>query len=136
LKLTRLAVAPVALSGGSDPRAADALARILAIYIIRSGKYAVYPRTASLEQIQTEYANQLSGDTVDECLPDIGRGTNPDLILSVMARKLGSLNMLNAAIINKEGGHFVKRGGRTIDATNTANYGGSRAVFVFRSGVG
>jgi hypothetical protein len=60
----------------------------------------VYPRTASLEQIQEEYANQLSGDTADENLPDMGKGTNPELALSVTARKLGSRNMFNAAIIN------------------------------------
>jgi hypothetical protein len=99
-KLPRLAVVPVALSGGADARDADTLVRILAAHIIRGGMYAVYPRTASLEQIQEEYANQLSGDTVDENLPDLGRGTNPELALSVTARKLGSLNMFNAAIIN------------------------------------
>jgi uncharacterized repeat protein (TIGR02543 family) len=99
-KLPRLAVPPVALSGGADPHAADVLARILAIHIIRGGKYAVYPRTASLEQIQDEYANQFSGDTADENLPSIGRGTNPELVLSVTARKLGSQNRFNAAIIN------------------------------------
>jgi hypothetical protein len=111
-KLPRLAAPPVALSGGADPRAADVLARILAIHIIRRGKYVVYPRTASLEQIQDEYANQFSGDTTDENLPDIGRGANPDLALSVTARKLGNRNMFNAAIINLVTG--VQEAGKAV----------------------
>jgi TolB-like protein len=98
--LPRLAVVPVELAGGADKRDADTLAQILAVNFIRAGKYGVYPRTASLEQIQGEYATQLSGDTADEHLPDVGQGTNPDLVLSVTARKLGNRNMFNAAIIN------------------------------------
>ncbi|MDR0643744.1 MAG: hypothetical protein LBG05_02355 [Treponema sp.] len=98
--LPRLAVPPVELSGGTEARDADTLERILAVRIIGTGSYAVYPRTASLEQIQEEYANQLSGDTADEHLPGVGRGANPERVLSVTARKLGSRNMFNAAIIN------------------------------------
>ncbi|MDR0722355.1 MAG: hypothetical protein LBF75_06115, partial [Treponema sp.] len=111
-RLPRLAVVPVELSGGADQRDADTLARILAVNIIRGGKYAVYPRTASLEQIQEEYANQFNGDTADEYLPGIGRGTNPELVLSVTARKLGSRNLFNAAIINLETG--VQAAGESV----------------------
>ncbi|MDR2633638.1 MAG: penicillin-binding protein activator LpoB [Treponema sp.] len=103
-RLPRLAITPVELSGGADPGAADALARVLAGHIIRNGVYAVYPRTASLGQVMEEYANQLNGDTADEHLPDLGRGANPELVLSVTARRLGSRNMFNAAIINLESG--------------------------------
>jgi hypothetical protein len=112
-KLPALAVVPAALSGGADKGDADTLARILAVHIIRGGKYAVYPRTASLEQIQAEYANQLSGDTADEQLPDIGRGANPERALSVTARKLGSRNMFNAAIINLVTG--VQEAGESVN---------------------
>jgi TolB-like protein len=94
------ALPPVSISSGAEAREADTLARILAVYVIRGGKYAVYPRTASLEQIQEEYGNQFSGDTADENLPDLGWGTNPELVLAVTARKLGSRNMFNAAVIN------------------------------------
>jgi hypothetical protein len=111
--LPRLALPPVALSGGANRRDADTLAQALAAYLIQGGKYAVYPRTASLEQIQAEYANQLSGDTADEYLPDLGQGTNPDRVLSVTARKLGSRNMFNAAIINMVTG--VQEAGETAD---------------------
>ncbi|MHB9290972.1 hypothetical protein Holit_00042 [Hollandina sp. SP2] len=99
-KLPKLALPPVELSGDADKKDADTLAQILAVYLIRGGKYAVYPRTESLERIQEEYARQLSGDTEDEHLPDIGKGANPGLVLAVNARKLGTRNMFNAAVIN------------------------------------
>jgi TolB-like protein len=98
--LTRLALPPVELLGGADKRDADTLAQILAVDLIKGGKYAVYPRTESLARIQEEYANQFSGGTADEYLPELGKGTNPELVLSVSARKLGSRNMFNAAVIN------------------------------------
>jgi hypothetical protein len=57
-----------------------------------------------LEQVQTEYSNQLSGATADESMVDMGRGDNPRFVLSVAARRLGNRNMFNASIINLESG--------------------------------
>jgi TolB-like protein len=103
--LEKLAVLPVALGGGNiDSSVADTLAQILSINLIRSGKYAVYPRTATLDQVQTEYDTQLSGAVADEHVVDIGKADNPRLVLSVAARRLGSRNMFNASIINLESG--------------------------------
>ncbi|GHV80402.1 hypothetical protein AGMMS49944_21930 [Spirochaetia bacterium] len=45
----KLAVVPVQLQAGAKEQAADTLAQILAIHLLRSGKYTVYPRTKSLE---------------------------------------------------------------------------------------
>ncbi|MDR1220560.1 MAG: penicillin-binding protein activator LpoB [Treponema sp.] len=112
-KLPFLALPPVQLAGGADSREADALAQILAVNLIRSGKYAVYPRTKSLEQVQEEYGNQFDGDTADEYLPNIGRADNPRLVLSVTARRLGNRNMFNAAIINLETG--IQEAGDTVN---------------------
>jgi TolB-like protein len=112
-KFTKLAVVPVELRDNIDPRVADTLAQILSINLIRSGKYAVYPRTASLEQVQTEYHHQLSGETADEHRVDIGKGENPRLVLSVIARKLGAANMFNASIINLESG--VQEVGKSVN---------------------
>lgn len=104
-KLEKLAVLPVERGGGNiDSRVADALAQILSIYLIRSGKYAVYPRTATLEQVQAEYNTQLSGAVADENVVDMGKGENPRIVLSVVARRLGSESMFNASIINLETG--------------------------------
>jgi hypothetical protein len=111
--LPRLAVPPVRLSGGADTREADALAQILAAHLVQSGKYAVYPRTKGLEQVQAEIGNQFGGDVADEYLPQAGRGNNPRLALSVTARKLGGDTMFNAAVINLETG--VQEAGETAD---------------------
>jgi TolB-like protein len=100
----KLAVVPLELGGNIDSQVADTLAQILSINLIRSGKYLVYPRTASLDQVQAEYTTQLSGVTADENMVDMGRGENPRFVLSVAARRLGSLNMFNASIINLETG--------------------------------
>jgi hypothetical protein len=89
---------------------ADTLAQILSIHLIRSGKYLVYPRTATLAQVQAEYSTQLSGVTADEEIVNMGRGDNPRLILSVAARRLGNLNMFNASVINLETGVQVVGG--------------------------
>ncbi|MDR1220564.1 MAG: hypothetical protein LBK73_13275 [Treponema sp.] len=112
-KLPLLALPPVQLLDGANGREADALAQILAMHLIRSGKYAVYPRTKSLEQVLEEYGNQFNGDTADEYLPDVGRANNPRLVLSVTARRLGSRNMFNAAIINLESG--IQEAGDTVN---------------------
>jgi TolB-like protein len=112
-KLEKLAVTPVELGGNIDPLIADTLAQILSINLIRSQQYAVYPRTATLEQVQTEYDTQSSGITADENIVDIGRGENPRFVLSVVARRLGDRNMFNASIINLESG--VQLIGRSVN---------------------
>jgi hypothetical protein len=119
--LPRLAVPPVRLSGGADTqetdtRNADTLAQILAVHLVRNGKYAVYPRTKSLEQVQNEYGNQFGGDVADEYLPRAGMGNNPRLVLSVTARKLGGNTMFNAVVINLETGD--QEAGDTVDYQN------------------
>jgi TolB-like protein len=118
--LDKLAVTPVELGDNIDPRIADTLAQILSINLIRSGKYTVYPRTATLEQVQAEYNTQLSGVTADENVVDMGRGENPRIVLSVIARRLGNQNMFNASIINLESG--VQLIGRSV-AYNTLDDG-------------
>lgn len=109
----KLAVVPVDLGGNINPREAATLAQILSINLIRSGKYAVYPRTGTLEQVQTEYRTQMSGVTADENITDVGKGENPRFVLSVAARRLGSQNMFNAAIIDLESG--VQIVGRSVN---------------------
>jgi hypothetical protein len=98
--LQKLAIVPVQMENVTDIRTADTLAQILAINLIRTRKYSIYPRTSSLEQVRNEYNTQLSGVTADENVVDIGRGENPELVLSVVARKLESDTMFIAAILN------------------------------------
>jgi hypothetical protein len=114
--LPKLAIVPIQLQGDVDQRDADTLAQLLATHIIRSGIYAVYPRTKSLEQVMNEHNTQLSGVTADENIVGIGYGENPDLVLSVVARRLGTSNMFNAVIINLLTGAQVV--GRSVDYRN------------------
>jgi TolB-like protein len=112
--LPKLAIVPFQVRGTTNDGVADVLAQLLAIYIVQSGKYAVYPRTASLEQVQAEYTNQASGNTADENLVRMGAGVNPKYVLSGAARKLGTtLNMFNASIINLETG--IQETGKSVD---------------------
>jgi TolB-like protein len=111
-KLPRLAVVPFLFRNSVNESDADVLAQILAINIMRSGTYAVYPRTATLEQVQTEYDNQLTGDTADKHIVSMGKGENPQFVLSSTARKLNTQNMFNASIINLESG--IQEKGDTV----------------------
>jgi TolB-like protein len=112
--LDKLAVLPVERGGPIDARVADTLAQILSIYLIKSGRYAVYPRTATLEQVQTEYKTQMAV-TAEENVVGVGKGDNPEFVLSVVARRLGNQNMFNASIINLESG--VQRTGASGNYT-------------------
>jgi hypothetical protein len=108
--LPLLAVLPVVLRDGADSIEADALTQILTIHLIHTGKYAVYPRTKSLEQVQTELGNQFGGDVADEYLPHIGKGNNPRQVLSVVRRGDSSFN---ASILNLETG--LQETGATVE---------------------
>jgi TolB-like protein len=113
-QLEKLAVVPVTITDKNvDPQVADTLAQILSINFIRTKMYAVYPRTETLEQVQGEYATQLSGAVADEQIVDIGKAENPGLVLSVIARKLGTLNSFNATIMSLESGEQLV--GRSAD---------------------
>jgi hypothetical protein len=103
-EMQKLAILPVQLRSGAGARDADTLAQILAIYLLREQNYAIYPRTASLEQVQQEFNTQLSGVTADREAARLGYGVNPEYVLSVVSRKLGDLNMFNAAIIDLKAG--------------------------------
>jgi len=110
-RLQKLAVLPFQTQSGD--READALAQTLAIEIAKAGSYAVFPRTKTLEQVQTEYKTQTSGNTDDYSIAAIGHGDNPLLALSGAARRVGQDRMFNAAIINVESGTQVK--GDSVD---------------------
>jgi hypothetical protein len=88
--LPRLAVAPVELSGGADAEIADALAQILAVYMIKNGKYSVYPRTSNIDQLPERTEDILFQGGISP----------PNMTLSVRARRLGAVTMFNAAVID------------------------------------
>ena len=75
---------------------------MLTVYFVRSGSYAVFPRTESLEQVQAEHDAQMTGHTADRNVIGVGQGENPELVLSVVARRVGTRNMFNASITDME----------------------------------
>jgi TolB-like protein len=111
--LPKLAIVPVQLQGGADQRVADTLAQLLAIYLIRSGKYAVFPRTDSLDKVMDEHNEQVQGHTAAQNIIGMGHGENPDYVLAVIARRPGDSNIFNAGIIDLFTGIQVV--GRSVD---------------------
>ncbi|GHU48705.1 hypothetical protein FACS1894200_06310 [Spirochaetia bacterium] len=116
--LPTLAIIPLQLPAvsGQTAAAADILAQILSVFVVRSGRYAVYPRTSSLEQVLLEHKNQTSGDTDDSQIARLGAGANPDFVLSCIARSVAQINMFNGSIINLETG--VQEVGRSVNYAN------------------
>jgi TolB-like protein len=113
-ELLRLAVVPFQLRESTSESNANVLAQILAINIVDNGAYAIYPRSATLEQVQDEYDKQVSGNTVDANLVDMGKGENPQFVLYGTARKLGSTrNMFNVSIIDLGSG--VQKKGASVN---------------------
>ncbi|MDR1786553.1 MAG: hypothetical protein LBR23_08880 [Spirochaetaceae bacterium] len=107
--LERLAVLSVESSGGVSEAEGDALAQILAIYLLQSGRYTVYPRMEkSLGSVQTEYGIQGSGVTADDQRVRVGQADNPQVALSVIARKIGDTNRFNAQIIDLKNGTAIE----------------------------
>jgi hypothetical protein len=102
--LKRLAVLPVGAANLSD---ADTLAQMLAVFLLQNKRYAIYPRTSSLEKVQEEFKTQRSGVTADRNAAQSGYGVNPEYVLSVASRKLGVQNMFNASIIDLAAGTLL-----------------------------
>jgi TolB-like protein len=106
-RMEKLAVPPVQLEDGARARDADTLAQILSIALMRNKFYAIYPRTGSLEQVQQEFDTQNSGVTDYRQAAELGKAENPKLVLSVVARRLGTSNRFNASIIDMEYGTLI-----------------------------
>jgi TolB-like protein len=98
-----LAVLPLVIS---DPAVqqdeAELLAQILATEIANSHKYAVFPRTRTIETVMTERDIQRSGMTDRESMAAIGKATNARYVLAGSISKLGSMNLFNIAILEIE----------------------------------
>jgi hypothetical protein len=103
-----LALLPVVFTDSANKEEGDTLAQLLAIYLLRGGKYTVYPRTKNLEQVQSEYETQLrSGLTRADQAVRAGEATNPPYALSVISRQIGGGTRFNASIINLERGSTI-----------------------------
>jgi TolB-like protein len=81
---------------------AELLAQILATEIANSHRYAVFPRTRTIETAMAEQNIQRSGMTNREGMAAIGKATNARYVLSGSISKLGSRNLFNIAILEIE----------------------------------
>jgi TolB-like protein len=100
--LPQLAVLPFATPAGVDQRDAEVLAQLLAVEIANSGKYAVLPRTATIQSVMAEHEIQRSGITDANNIKVIGQALNAQYVLAGSVRSLGRTNLFTAEIINIE----------------------------------
>ncbi|MCL2196384.1 MAG: hypothetical protein FWB77_02085 [Treponema sp.] len=103
VKLNRLSVPRINVqSSGINQEDAEVLAQILATDIVNTGRFAVYPRTVSLERVQQEYSNQNKDINNPANIRRIGVST--EYVLSVNARIIGEHKYFSASIIKLNDG--------------------------------
>jgi len=101
--LPRLAVLPFATSAaGVNQSDAEVLAQLLATEIANSGRYAVLPRTTSIQSVMREHDIQRSGLTETNNIRRIGEALNAQYVLAGNVRRLGQANMFTAQILEVE----------------------------------
>jgi TolB-like protein len=102
--LPQLAALPFAVPAGVEPGDAETLAQLLAVEIANSGKYAVLPRTTTIQAVMAEHRIQRSGLTDPDTIKVIGEALNARYVLAGSVRSLGQTNLFTAEIINIETG--------------------------------
>jgi formylglycine-generating enzyme required for sulfatase activity/TolB-like protein len=105
--LPGLSVPPFNISSGVNQSEAMALAQILSCDLANSGKYAVLPRTDSIEKIMEEQKRQRSGVTDQERIKRLGVGRNAQYVLSGSVQRLGNLNKFAVDILDILDGSFI-----------------------------
>ena len=117
--LPALAVAPFHIAvEGAGAQEAETLAQILAIEIANTGKFAVLPRTTTMQAAMRELEFQMSGHTADDEAKALGRAVNAEYVLSAEARSLGTTNIFIGQILHVEEGSLLagdSRNYRVID---------------------
>jgi len=112
-RLPTLAIVPFNIATtGVNVHDAETLAQILAVEIANTGKYAVLPRTSTMQAALQELNYQMRGHTAEEGATALGRAINAEYVLSAEARKLGNINMFTAQILHVENGRLLAGGTR------------------------
>jgi len=106
--LPGLSVPPFNILSGVDQNEAMVLAQILACELANDNKFAVLPRTESVETVLEEHRRQRSGVTNQERIKLLGAGRNAQYVLSGTIQRLGTLNKFTADILNISDGSFVE----------------------------
>jgi TolB-like protein len=105
--LPGLSVPPFELSAGVNENDSQVLAQILSCELANGNRYAVLPRTDTLEKVMEEHERQRSGETDQERIKRLGAGRNAQFVLSGSVARLGQLNKFGTDILNIEDGSFV-----------------------------
>jgi len=104
--LPGLSVPPFNIASGVNRSDAMVLAQILSCDLANGSKYAVLPRTDSLEAVLAEHRRQRD-DTMDqERIRRLGVGRNAQYVLSGSVQRLGTMNMFTTDILNIVDGSF------------------------------
>lgn len=106
-ELPGLSVPPFVISVGVNENDSQVLAQILACELANGNRYAVLPRTDTLEKVMEEHERQRSGETDQERVKRLGAGRNAQFVLSGAVARLGQLNKFGTDILNIEDGSFV-----------------------------
>jgi formylglycine-generating enzyme required for sulfatase activity len=106
-KLPGLSVPPFSKENGVNEGDAQTLAQILAIGLANANKYAVLPRTDSLEKVLEEHGRQREGQTDQERVKRLGAGRNAQYVLAGSVQALGTLTVFTSDVLNIENGRFI-----------------------------
>jgi TolB-like protein len=105
--LPGLSVPPFEISAGVNENDSQVLAQILSCELANGARYAVLPRTDTLEKVMEEHERQRSGETDQDRVKRLGAGRNAQFVLSGSVARLGQLNKFGTDILNIEDGSFV-----------------------------
>jgi len=105
--LPGLSVPPFNIASGVNQNDAMALAQILSCDLANSSKYAVLPRTDSIDKVMEEHRRQRSGVTDQERIKRLGEGRNAQYVLSGSVQRLGTLNKFAVDILDIVDGSFI-----------------------------
>jgi TolB-like protein len=105
--LPGLSVPPIEISTGVNENDSQVLAQILSCELANGDRYAVLPRTDTLEKVMEEHERQRSGETDQDRVKRLGAGRNAQFVLSGAVARLGQLNKFGTDILNIEDGSFM-----------------------------
>jgi len=100
-KRDSLAIGPFSHPQGANAQHdAETLAQILAIEILKTGNYAILPRTSTMQAAITELDFQKDLWTEEEGMAAIGRAAKAEYVLGGAINRFGGLNMFTAQIFH------------------------------------
>jgi len=105
--LPGLSVPPFVISQGLNQNDAMVLAQILSCDLANGGKYAVLPRTDSLEKVREEHRRQREGAADPERVKRLGVGRNAEYVLSGKIEMQGTLTKFAADVLDIVDGNFI-----------------------------